>query len=481
MSSIVEHPLAVDLDHTLLRTDTLYESIARMIHKQPWALLLLPFWALRGASHLKTMVARRVQLPMELLPVNLDFLDWLTLQAASGRRLILATAAHQSVADRALTHFKIFEAALGSNANLNLKSIRKAQAINEYLKGLPFSYAGDSRADLPVWEAATTAVLVGATSKTRQLAHRISTVEKEFSRPRASFSVWLLQLRAHQWSKNLLVVAGALAAHVSLTLDVLTTLALAFIAFSACASSVYILNDLLDLEADRKHSKKCLRPLASGNLAIHRALIGLPALLVLAATCASVLPAEFIASLAAYYATTLAYSFYLKKVPVLDCFTLASLYTLRVIGGASALNLGLSVWLLMFSGFLFLSLAFLKRHAELCQASEFAETIPGRGYIADDLTFVNLIGISSGLTSALVLGLYINSPQGLAMYPQAEFLTAGIGVVLFWISWMWFKGNRGEMNEDPVAFAIQDKTSLACGTFFLIAVYMAKLEQAVWV
>lgn len=473
MTNTTKIPLAVDLDGTLLLVDTLHESVAQFARRKPWLLLLLPFWLLSGRAHLKSQIAKHVDLTDSHLPENQVFVSWLRQQAEGGRRLVLATAAHQSIADAVADRFGLFEAVLASNEETNLKSSNKAAALNNYFDGQPYSYAGDSSADMIVWESASETVIVGASSRVAKKARALGKVEAEFEIEQPTLHTWLRQLRVHQWTKNALVAVGPIAAHLSLNQELISSLLMAFLAFSMCASSVYLGNDLLDLESDRSHPKKRFRPLASGVISIPAATSVIPLLLFISGICAAQLPLKFVWVLCVYYGLTWAYSLFLKRQPVLDCVVLATLYTLRVIAGATALDMSISVWLLIFSIFLFLSLAFAKRFVELDEAATRGCTPKGRGYTVDDLLFVHITGVASGLVSVLVLGLYLNSPQSSELYAQPEYLWAGIGVFLYWVCWVWLKANRGEMHDDPVVFALKDKVSLLSGTAFGLCVFLA--------
>lgn len=242
--------------------------------------------------------------------------------------------------------------------------------------------------------------------------------------------------------------------------------------FSLCASAVYMMNDLLDLESDRKHPRKRLRPFASGLVPIKYGVALAPACLAVSLVFSLVVGAEFSAWLIAYFALTCAYSVALKRYALIDCLTLAGLYTLRIIAGAAAVAVALSFWLLAFSAFIFLSLAFVKRYAELqVQATSGGMLIHGRGYLVSDAPLLQTLGITAGYASVLVLALYLNGETVINLYRTPAFIWAAIPLMLYWISLVWMKAHRGEMHDDPIVFAIKDKASLVGS--MLIAVSFA--------
>ena len=467
-------PIVVDLDGSYIATDTLYESLVLLFFRRLLYLFLLPYWLSLGKAGLKASIANLVQLNWECLPRNDSLCKWLTLQKSEGREIILATAANEKVARSLASQSDLFSAVISSDSKTNIKGKQKALAINAHFGGEPWCYVGDSRADIDVWSSASSAVLAGRYSDNlKQRVQAILPIEQEFPLPSMSIRGLLKQIRIHQWAKNLLVFAPAIAAHLTPTSTVIQSLLVAFLAFSCVASSVYLINDLVDLNADRQHPVKRFRPLASGQMPIPLAFMLAPTLLFLAVWIGASLPSLFLTILCIYFFTTCSYSFSLKRKPVLDCVMLAVLFTMRIIAGAYAIGLELSIWMLMFSIFLFLSLAFAKRFVELQQVSEGKESLPGRGYIASDIGFVSAIGTASAVVSVLVLGLYLNTPQSQLLYSSPIFLWALALIYLFWISWVWFKANRREMDDDPVIFAMKDRTSLACGFLFITSFLLA--------
>jgi 4-hydroxybenzoate polyprenyltransferase len=268
-------------------------------------------------------------------------------------------------------------------------------------------------------------------------------------------------IRVHQWLKNFLILVPLLAAHRLSSIQSIGIAAIAFIAFSFCASSVYVLNDLLDLKSDRQHYRKRNRPIAAGTVTVRQAsIIGL-LLLVAAAWLSFQVSVLFALTIGIYFVTTLAYSLRLKRQVIVDVMLLAALYTLRLLAGAVATTVAPSFWLLAFSMFLFLSLAMVKRYSEMLMTlSEDKQYAAGRGYSVQDLPVLLSLGVSAGMAAIVVLALYINDPTTNRLYPSTVWLWPIPPLMLYWVSRVWMKAHRGEMHDDPVVFAARDWQSL---------------------
>lgn len=275
-------------------------------------------------------------------------------------------------------------------------------------------------------------------------------------------------LRVHQWLKNLLLFVPLFAAHLWASMETWVVLLAAFFSFSLCASLVYVVNDLLDLEYDRQHPQKCKRAFASGLLPTKAGLALVPFLLFAAMWMAYCVGTVFLFWLFVYCLLACIYSWRFKQAVLIDCLVLAMLYTLRIIAGAAAVGISLSFWLLAFSVFFFLSLAFVKRYSELeSLLSEGKEEVLGRSYNTKDIPLIQIFGITSGYTAVLILALYLNSDAVLKLYRRPEMVWAAVPLCLFWVSWIWMQAHRGQIQEDPFMFAIQDKTSLLVGFLFV--------------
>jgi 4-hydroxybenzoate polyprenyltransferase/phosphoserine phosphatase len=469
---LIEKPLVVDLDGTLILTDMLHESVLRVLKDRPFDTLRIPFLLLKGKAYLKQHLASNIEFDPITLPYNEELLEWLKQERVSGRRLILCTASDKKIADIIADHLGIFDEVIASDGVLNVAGENKAAALLTLFERHGYDYVGNSNKDLPVWSQAHRAVVVNGSNELIKKAHDVATVERVFPKRPIGFSSWRQVLRIHQWLKNLLLFVPLFAAHDLSNGQAWGSTFLAFVAFSLCASSVYIANDLLDLESDRQHPRKRNRPFASGIVPAWVGVLFAPILLIVSLGVATLVGQQFLYWLIFYFALTCAYSWVLKRLMLIDCLTLALLYTLRIIAGAAAVGHGLSFWLLAFSVFLFLSLAFVKRYAELeVQLLSGKEKIHGRGYHIADASLIQTMGIVAGYSSVLVLALYLNSDAVLRLYAAPELIWGAVPVMLFWVSWMWMQAHRGKMHDDPLVFAVKDRASLgAAATFAAILV-----------
>ncbi|MDR1229180.1 MAG: UbiA family prenyltransferase [Azoarcus sp.] len=473
----MEAPLVVDLDGTLLRSDLLVETGLLFARDHPRQ-LLSPFrWLARGRAALKHELARRADLDVAALPYDENVIAFIREARAGGRRVTLATASHQTLAGRIADHLGLFDEVLASRPDVNLKGEVKRDALLERYGEQGFDYLGNAGDDLPVWRAARKTLVANAAARLERKARALGNFAGVVSSRRARFGDWARALRLHQWLKNLLIFVPLLTAHRYLEAPLLLQALLAFFCFGLCASSVYLLNDLLDLRDDRHHARKRHRPFASGRLSPLSGLAVFPVLLLCAFGIATWrLPGAFALGMLAYYGLTLAYSMRLKRLWVVDVVALAALYTLRIIIGAVALGIPLSFWLLAFSVFIFLSLALVKRYAELLpimRAGGEDGKARGRGYHADDLPMIASLGTASGYMSVIVLALYVNDPVTLEHYRHPEFIWCSCLPLLIWISRVWFLAHRGQMHEDPVVFAVSDRVSLAIVALMGLAFWVA--------
>lgn len=463
-------PLCIDLDGTLIRSDLLVESALDLLRKNPFYIFHFALWLLGGKAHLKRRIAERATLDVETLPYDDRILAWMR-REAERRPVILCTASDQMLADAVATHLGGFAAVLGSDGVQNLSGRHKARVLCDRYGEGGFDYVGNGRIDLAVWRRARHAVVANAGSGLVREVETHKKVEKTFELRQLSWRTWGKALRLHQWLKNLLLFLPLLAAHRVFDPNSILQGGLAFISFGLCASGTYLLNDLLDLQADRRHVRKKLRPLASGALPLSWALIAAPLFTLLAFGLASALSVSFVAVLLLYLVLTLAYSFRLKRVVMLDVVVLAGLYTVRIIAGTVAIRVKYSFWLLAFSMFLFLSLAMLKRYTELLVLQTGRQRIvSGRGYTVDDLPLLQSLGSSSGYLSVLVLALYINSTASVALYHHPHVLWLLCPLLLYWISRVWVVAHRGQMHDDPVIFAITDRVSIAVLALVILVV-----------
>lgn len=452
-------PLCVDLDGTLVRTDLLAESICRLIWR-PWLIPLVLVWLLKGRAHLKREAARRSAIDPENLPYNKEVLQWLREERSRGRRLVLVTATDQILADRISAHLGIFDEVIGSDGTRNLKGTEKQRVLVGRFGEGGYDYAGGCGADLPVWLSCRAAVLVNTSAGPAARVRSAKPLERVFTGTANNWRVWVRALRFHQWAKNLLIFVPLVTSHRLAETQLLVRSLLMFLAFGLCASATYLVNDLSDLDSDRKHPTKRERPLASGAAPIGFAAVLIPLLLAGALVLVSLLGRPAAGVLLGYFAVTCLYSWHLKRVVLVDVFTLAFLYTWRVIAGHAATGVAYSAWLVSLAIFCFLSLALAKRASELAQSPPPGGALD-RGYRAADRALLDMFGVSSAFLSALVFALYINSEKVVSLYRKPVLLWLLWPVLLYWLCRIWLLAHRGELHEDPIVFALRDPVTYA--------------------
>jgi 4-hydroxybenzoate polyprenyltransferase len=453
-------PLCVGLDGTLTPVRTSDERLLIAAKNSAAALLgsLAGFSRRDGSS--QRLAPIDAQLDPDTLPFRHELLEWLRTQRSAGRRLVLIVDGDRVGAEKIALHLNLFDEIASTEQHQGTAPERRRSALIARFGEHGFDYVGSDAADSIVWDAARRAIVVGDASISRGI-DRNTEVEVTLSGSKASLRTWIKAIRLHQWSKNGLILVPALLAHVIFRPHVLLPGVLAFVAFGLCASSVYIVNDLLDLAADRQHPRKRNRPFAAGLISARTGLRVALLLLIVAACIAITVGPRFVAVLAGYYALTWAYSLRLKRLPLLDVMMLAGLYTLRIIAGAAAMRVPLSFWLLAFSVFMFLSLGFVKRYAELDDALTAGKLMGHtRGYRATDLPLIMSLGTASGYCAIVVMALYINSSDSQSLYQHHKPLWLICPLMLFWISRVWIATSRGEMHDDPVIFALRDRVSL---------------------
>lgn len=469
------HPvIAVDLDGTLTLTDTLHESVLRLLRDNPAQALALPFWLLQGKAAFKAKVADRVSLDVTTLPYNTNLINWLQEERTAGTLIVLCTATHQKVAQAVADHWGLFDEVIASDGTTNNAGATKRATLEARYGEKGYAYAGNSAADVDVWAGARHAIVVNASDETARRASQVATVSTIFPPQPVTLTHWTQMLRVHQWLKNLLLFVPLLAAHRIGDLQSLSALILAFASFSLCASAVYMANDLVDLECDRNHPRKRNRPFACAAIPITSGLLLAPLLAMASLVLGLVVGAAFTAWLGVYFLLTGTYSLWLKRLVLVDCLTLAALYTLRITAGAAAVATTPSFWLLAFSVFIFLSLAFVKRYAELLvQAQAGQSHSHGRGYTVADAPLVQTLGIAAGYAAVLVLALYIHGETVITLYAQPELIWFAVPLMLFWVSWVWMHAHRGQMHDDPIVFAMKDRSSLTVAVLLTVSFLLA--------
>ena len=476
-------PLCVDLDGTLIRTDLLFESAVRLLRHRPWFVFLLPIWLFRGKAVLKRNLAQRVSIDARLLPYDERVLEWLRAEKAQDREIVLATSADESLARIVAEHLGLFSRVISSDGRVNLTGERKLEALRNAFGG-NFEYAGDSEVDLEVWQGCSGAILVNASAGlTRRVQSRVRVVTT-FEKQTGGLKSYLRALRIHQWAKNILVFVPLVTSHQFIHGTLVLRATIGAVLLSLCSSAQYVLNDLVDLDADRRHPIKKKRPFASGALPIQSGIAlsaGLLAASVVTAWFASHLLA---ALLCTYFVVSLSYSLYLKKILLLDVFLLSGLYTFRIILGHVVVGVDFSVWLVSFSLFLFISLAFCKRMAELQILARSGNKIAGRGYEVTDASQVNIFGICSAFLAAVVFILYLQSDKVRELYRQPQILWLLAPVFLYWMTRTWMLTHRGKIEvNDPVLFVLKDPVTYVIGSIsglIMLAATRAWLPPLHW-
>lgn len=466
------HPLCVDLDGTLVKSDTLLDSFCQLLRRNPLEAWQAPLWLAKGRANLKIEVNRRAPLDASRLPYNASLLTYLHNQRREGRPIYLTTGAEGEIAERVAAHLGIFHGVLASDGVTNLTHSRKLNSLRARFG--QFDYIGNSRADLPLLSSAHEAMVANPTLGLR-LALRLQRIPiaRTFTDQRPTFKTLIKAIRIHQWAKNILLLAPLALSH-KLAPGPIAKVIAAFFCFSFMASANYLVNDMLDIESDRLHPAKRMRPFAAGDLFVSSG-IALALLLVLASvSLLPLLPHAFAGWLGIYIVATVTYSFYLKRVAVVDVLLLSGLYTLRLLAGGAATGTWISQWLAGFSTFLFLSLATVKRFSELENLRERgSNAMPGRGYNVADLEQIRSFGTASAYAGIVMFMLYIGRPDVTGLYHHATRLWLIVPLLIFWLNRVWLLASRGQMDDDPVVFAMRDGMSLAIGIAVVVIAFLA--------
>jgi 4-hydroxybenzoate polyprenyltransferase/phosphoserine phosphatase len=470
----VLRPLCVDLDGTLVKSDTLVDSLLVLARTRPSLLLALPGQLLRGKAAFKAFVTSQVSLDVVHLPYNRKLLQFLHEECDRGRTVYLATGADLRLAKRVASHLGVFSGVLGSDGTTNLTGSRKLDRLRSELGDRAYDYIGNDVPDLPLLAHADESMVANPSLRLRMRLrmHGIRPARTFVERDRPFLSTFRA-LRPHQWTKNLLVFLPLLLAHV-IPLNLFLSGLLAFCCFSLTASSAYIVNDLLDIEADRRHPQKRFRPFASGDLSAFAGLVIAGLCLLLGLSGARLLPAAFFGWLLLYLGTTLAYTWYLKRIALVDVLVLSGLYVLRLLAGSAATHSHISHWLAGFSAFLFFSLAIVKRFAEL-QNLRLTGLPPrnGRGYLVADIDQLRSFGTASAFAAAMVFAIYISGSDVTLLYRRPHVLWLIMPFLILWLCRVWLLASRGELNEDPLVFALTDRASLLIGAAIAIIALLA--------
>ncbi|WP_254062184.1 UbiA family prenyltransferase [Acidobacterium sp. S8] len=469
-------PLCVDLDGTLVKSDTLVDSLLVLMRTQPGSALKVFRWVLDGKAALKAKVSEHVSLDVANLPYNRSLLAFLEEERGMGRSIYLATGADTRLARRIADHLGIFTGVLASDGSTNLIGNHKLAGLQSKFGEAGYDYIGNARPDLPLLEHAGEAMLANPHgSLLPQVRSRNIRIQRHFEDRSPLRKSLLKAIRLHQWAKNVLIFVPVLLAHV-INVPLALKAILAFFCFSLCASGTYIINDLLDIDADRRHSKKRYRPFAAGDLQASTGLVICILFLAAAFAGALLLPGEFLLWLGVYLVCTLSYSLLLKRVVLVDVLMLSGLYTVRLLAGGAATRTDISTWLAGFSVFLFFSLAMVKRFSELQNLREQGHhPSNGRGYLVADIEQLRSFGTASAYAAVVVFSLYINGSSTTKLYAHPVRMWLMVPLMLFWLSRVWLLASRGEMDEDPVIFAVTDRISLLVGIVAATIVIFAAL------
>jgi 4-hydroxybenzoate polyprenyltransferase len=463
-------PLVVDLNGTLVRSDLLVESACAYIGADPRRIFGLLWVSRRGKAALKAELAAKADIDVSQLPYDETIVSLIREARDEGRLVYLASASNESYVRKVADHTMLFDGWFGSTGDENLSSRAKAQRLVAAFGARGFDYIGNDGDDLDVWSVARRRIAVRISATSRSKLEKIDPAADVLHAPRGGARVWARLLRVHQWTKNSLVFLPLLTGH-WFDLGSIAKALGAFFAFSLAASSIYIVNDLVDLEADRKHVTKKHRPLAAGKVPILQAVAVAPLLLVSSLLGAYFIAPTFCGVLFAYVALTTAYTFVLKRKLIVDVIALACLYTIRVIGGAAAISAYQSEWILGFSMFLFVALALIKRYVELAGRLDAELPDPSnRNYRKTDLNVIACLAAASGFNAVTVFALYISSDSASQLYKHPKALWLICPILMYWVSRALVLAHRREMDDDPIVFALRDWNSLLA--FALVSAIM---------
>jgi 4-hydroxybenzoate polyprenyltransferase len=457
--------------------DLLWESLLAAVKRSPLTLLLVPFWLARGRAYLKARLAERSHLRADLLPYRQEVVSYIRGEKQTGRSIWLVTASDSRLAKEVSSHLGLFDQVVSSDGMHNLKGAAKAELLERQFGRGGFSYLGDSRSDVAVWQSAASALVVSATGVLAKKVAQVTHLERQFTVSRGGLIDILRALRLHHWSKNILLFLPVLLAH-KLQFHPLLREAAAFVWFGLAASGVYVLNDLFDIQSDRQHPWKAARPFASGTLSMRTGVLLFLFLCFGSVVCSGLLlgpAAGFL--LLCYCSLSIAYSLSLKRVVLADIFILASFYTFRILTGGVIASVHLSAWFMVFSGLFFFSLATAKRYSELVHAQELVSSgNSGRSYRVGDTALLGELGVASAFAAIVIFCLYTQSPDVLTLYARPSFLLAVAPLLLFWVTRLWLRAHRGELAEDPVLLAMKDPLSYCVGSGVALLIALASVQ-----
>ena len=451
--------LALDLDGTLLRTDSLWELVClALAGGQIFSLL----WIVFGRAALKRRLAKSCSLDLSLLPWNEEVLGLAREAQARGVQVWLATGADEILARKVAAYFGFFSGVLASDGYANLIGARKAEALTRRFGLRGFAYAGDARCDLAVWRQAAAAYVVADGPALARRAATVCPYVKSLRRSRNERKWHRLfkALRPHHWVKNTLLLVAPFLAH-DFSPSTLISCGLGFIIFCLVASAGYLVNDLMDLHSDRAHPEKRHRPFAAGDLPLQYGLFLGAALFAIAFPASLSLGLPFLICVICYVLLTTAYSFYFKRTLLIDVVSLAFLFMLRIVAGTVAIDAYLSQWLLCFAFFIFTALSIAKRVVELRRLDlKKAKGATRRAYVKSDIAILISFGGGSICCATLTLALYVGEMRAREFYNNPELLLLFCPPLFLWLARLLILAERGLLRYDPIQFVLRDRQSL---------------------
>lgn len=464
---MLKQPLCVDLDNTLIKTDIMFEASIKLLQKNPIKFIIFLYKFFISKSDGKFYLSNNIEIDSKFIPLNEEVLNFCKQRYNAGHEVFIATGAPEKYALSICEQFNFVKNVYSSNEKTNLVSTNKRKLLTSLFGEKGYDYIGDSTKDIPIWNSAKHCYLVGNNT----LLSKKIFFEKVFTVEKNKLSDILKSLRPKQWVKNLLVFLPLLLAHQIQNTQKFQLAIQAFLSFCMIASAIYTMNDLTDIDNDRKHNLKKNRPLAACLISIDRSII----LFLICAISGFLLGwnlgfSSFLI-LALYATLNIGYSFSWKKIIILDVVLLTSFYLLRISIGGIATDITISPWMRAFSFFLFISLAFLKRYSEVKKVS--TSEVAGRGYYASDAIALFSFGSTCALLTVLVFSQYIFQSQISNLYKSPDWLWAAAIILLYWLSLLWLRAFRNEVHDDPVMFVLKDKASLILGSIFLVLTYLA--------
>ncbi len=474
----MEKKLIVDLDKSLIKIDLFSELLCIAIINNPIIFLKTLFFLCKSKAYAKKFLSENIIIDLKNIPYNQSVVELINEYKENDYKIILTTGASKIHAEKIVQYLKIFDDFISSDEKINNVRNTKLKLIkNRY--DTKFTYIGSSLKDISIWKECGKAIIVGKkkTVEKKLRAINVNIIQVLDDKNKLGHNV-LNQLRVYQWSKNFLLFIPSISSHKIFepNYDYINSL-YGFFSFSLAASSIYILNDIIDLQNDREHPQKAIRPLASGQISTFFGLILFLICFSSSLMTSLLIGIDFFTIIIVYFFLNLIYSKYIKKLIVIDVILLTLFYVIRIIAGHFMDNIIFSSWLFSFSTCLFLSLVLLKRYSELIFLKKKNLSLDtGKGYASEDASIIQTVGISSGLISALLLILYSRSEQAQTLYQTPIILAALAPSIILWISRIWLRAKRGEINIDPVLYLLRDRYLYYIILYFLIVFYFSRIS-----